>query len=371
MRVAVDGLAARTGGGVTYLRSVLGAALATDPELELVILVADPTPLAALAADPRVRTVAPLGPRPSVLRRVAFELAMLGRFVARLDADVLLCPSEIAPLRSPVPVVLGFQNPNLWERPLPLSATQRLRLAALRRVARASARRAAECIFVSEHLRQAASIGRGRSEHVLSPPLDPVFSRESEVTSRFRGLRPYVLTVADVYAYKNLSLIVDALARLGRSDLRLVVAGRRIERAEAERLERRADDLGVADTVVFLGPVELDEMPGLYAGAACFVFASLVESFGFPPLEAMACGVPVACARTSVMPSILGAAPEWFDACDSASAADAIARLLDDESAARTAVTRGLEQARRFDPATAGADLVSVLGAAATYHRIS
>ena len=371
MRVAVDGLAARTGGGITYLRSLLGAALAADPELELVLLVADPTPLAALAADPRVRTITPLGPRPSVFRRVAFELLMLGRFVAGLDADVLFCPSEVAPLWSPVPVVLGFQNPNLWERPLPLSAAQRLRLAALRRVARASARRAAACVFVSEHLRRAASIGRGSSEHVLPPPLDPVFSRESDLPSRFRELQPYVLTVADVYAYKNLGVLVDAVTRLRRSDLRLVIAGRRIERAEAERLERRAADLVAADAVVFLGPVALDEMPGLYTGAACFAFASLVESFGFPPLEAMACGVPVACARTSVMPSVLGAAPEWFDPRDPAAAAEAIARLLDDDAAAQAAVTRGLEQARRFDAATAGAALVAVLATAAAYHRVS
>jgi len=370
VRVVVDCLAARTGGGLTYLRSILGAALAVDPELELVLLTADPALLAVLEDDPRVQTVSPLGPRPSVARRVAFELSGLGRVAARHRADVLVCPSEIAPLTSPVPVVVGFQNPNLWERPLPLPLSQRARLAALRHLARASARRAAACTFVSEHLREAASVEPSGAEYVVEPPVDPIFSPRPQVPARFARLQPYVLTVADVYRYKNLGVLVDAVARLGRPDLRLVVAGRRIERAETDRLDRRVAKLGREGSVTFLGSLPLEEMPGLYTGAACFAFASLIESFGFPPLEAMACGVPVACGRASVMPAILGDAPEWFDPRDAEAARAAIALVLNDSVAARAAVARGLEQTKRFSPQRAGEALVSVLRATAAYHRI-
>lgn len=372
MRIVVDGLAARTGGGITYLRTMLAGALEADQELEITLVVSDPAPFAGLRSDGRLRVVAPLGEAPSLRRRLCWELVSLGPYAAAAKADVVFSPSEIGPWRSAVPVVLGFQNPNLWERPLPLPVGQRLRFAALRALGRASAQRAAALLFVSAHLRAAAALSASVQE-VVSPGLDPVFFEPASVNARFAELRPYVLTVGDLYAYKNLRRLVAAFARIApeRPDLRLVVAGRAVGRSEADRVLEDAARLGVGRSVVLTGPVALDEMPGLYKGAEAFVFASLLESFGFPPLEAMACGVPVACARASVMPSVLGDAPVWFDPLDIADMAAALARVVGDPAVARAAVERGKAQAQRYNREAAGAALVRLLAGVAAYHRRS
>jgi glycosyltransferase involved in cell wall biosynthesis len=244
-----------------------------------------------------------------------------------------------------------------------MGAAVAARTAALRALARRAARSATACVFVSEHLRQRAGIEGA----VVSPPLDPLYFGPPAPHAQFERLRPYVLTVGDIYAYKNLTVLVDALAELPNAELRLVIAGRRVQETEAARIERRADELGVRERIVMLGAVPHDSMPALYSGAACFAFASLLESFGFPPLEAMACGVPVAAARASAMPSILGDAPEWFAPHDPDDAAGALARLLAEPG---PAVERGRAQARLYDPAAAGAALADVWRRAAAYHRL-
>ena len=81
----------------------------------------------------------------------------------------------------------------------------------------------------------------------------------------------------------------------------------------ADLVRSRAERAGVADRVVFTGFVDDDELTALYAGASLFVFPALSEGFGFPGLEAMAHGVPVAAARASCLPETYGDAAAWFE----------------------------------------------------------
>jgi glycosyltransferase involved in cell wall biosynthesis len=368
MHLMVNGLAARTGGGITYLGSLLRAAVEADDELEITLLVTEPALFAQLDDVTRIRLSTPFRRRPSVFARIAWETLMLARHARRAGADVLFCPSEVGPAWSGVPVVLGFQNPNLWERPLPIRASVRARMLALRFLARQAARNAKALVFVSDHLRDVAALPASFARReVLSPPIDPSFAAVDPSASRFAQLRPYILTVGDVYPYKNLGQLIEAFAllRASRPELRLVIAGEPVDADEARELKERSARLGVEAGVVLVGSVPLQQMPELYSGASCFAFASLLESFGFPPLEAMACGIPVVCSRTSVMPSVLGDAPEWFEAGDAAGAARTIQLLLDDPALAAKAIDRGLIQARRYGIEAAGE------AAARIFHRAS
>jgi len=198
----------------------------------------------------------------------------------------------------------------------------------------------------------------GRPSRVIEPGIDPIFTPRA--VSRFRELEPYVLSVSDVYPYKNFARLVEAFALLDRPDLRLVIAGRHVDEHVTAELERQIRKLGLDGRVVLLGAVPLVDMPGLYGAAECFVFPSLLESFGFPPLEAMACGVPVACARASVMPEVCGDAPLYFDPYDPADIASATARLLDDRELARNYCERGLVRAASFRWDEAGAALAEL-----------
>ncbi len=94
-----------------------------------------------------------------------------------------------------------------------------------------------------------------------------------------------------------------------------------------------------------LGNVSLDELVSLYRRAAALVFPSLYEGFGLPPLEAMACGCPVACSDAASLPEVCGDAARYFSPDDAEGMAEAVAELLDDPA---PWVERGLARASEF-----------------------
>ncbi|MDD2486635.1 MAG: glycosyltransferase family 1 protein, partial [bacterium] len=91
-----------------------------------------------------------------------------------------------------------------------------------------------------------------------------------------------------------------------------------------------------------------EDMPYLYAGAELFVFPSLYEGFGLPPLEAMACGCPVITSNVSSLPEVVGDAGIMVAPDDTDGLAEAMARVLGDKDLMRQMSLRGLEQAGQF-----------------------
>ena len=91
------------------------------------------------------------------------------------------------------------------------------------------------------------------------------------------------------------------------------------------------------DGVEARGNVSLDELVSLYRRAAALVFPSLYEGFGLPPLEAMACGCPVACSVAASLPEVCGDAARYFDPDDAEAIAAAVADVLADPAAGRRA----------------------------------
>jgi glycosyltransferase involved in cell wall biosynthesis len=115
-----------------------------------------------------------------------------------------------------------------------------------------------------------------------------------------------------------------------------------------QELRDRAAALGVADDVRWLAWVDPAELEGLYRAADAFVFPSLYEGFGFPVLEAMARGVPVACSDRSSLPEVAGDAALLFDPEDPRQIADALERLLTDDAEAARLRERGPRWAATF-----------------------
>ncbi|HEY4690028.1 MAG TPA: glycosyltransferase family 1 protein [Anaerolineae bacterium] len=145
---------------------------------------------------------------------------------------------------------------------------------------------------------------------------------------------------------KNLARLIQAYARLGDVDFACVIAGAWDNRyPEAKRI---AADLGLGERVRFLGPVAEADLPALYASADVFVTASLYEGFGLPALEAMACGTPVACSRTSSLPEVVGDAGLLFDPLDVDAIAGAIRQVMSDGQLRADLRRHSLERARQF-----------------------
>jgi len=106
--------------------------------------------------------------------------------------------------------------------------------------------------------------------------------------------------------------------------------------------------LDISDSIRFVGFAEHEDLPALYSLASVFVYPSLYEGFGYPPLEAMACGVPVITSNTSSLPEVVGDAGLMVNPRDDGELAEKIQYVLEDASARAALSRRGIEQARRF-----------------------
>jgi glycosyltransferase involved in cell wall biosynthesis len=151
----------------------------------------------------------------------------------------------------------------------------------------------------------------------------------AECLSRLLGTdRPYLLTVGTVEPRKNLAFLVEVFETLRGYDGDWVLAGMRGWKCGPifERIARS----NCAHRIRYLEYVDNRDLPALYAGADLFMTASFYEGFGFPPLEAMACGTPVVSSRGGALPEVLGDAALYVDGFDAGAWTEAIVGLLAD-----------------------------------------
>jgi glycosyltransferase involved in cell wall biosynthesis len=138
--------------------------------------------------------------------------------------------------------------------------------------------------------------------------------------------RPFMLFVSSLWPYKNCDGLLRAwaLARAELGDRQLAIVGAGRDEKYLASLKSLAAELGIADDVVFVGGVPLEQTVYFYRAADLFVYPSLNETFGLPILEAMACGCPVVTSDTSAMPETAGGAAVLADPKDPASIARAV-----------------------------------------------
>lgn len=174
-------------------------------------------------------------------------------------------------------------------------------------------------------------------EHVLRAP------GEHAILERL-GVEPdkYVLGVSTTQPYKNLGRLVQAFVRLSRPDMRLVLVG------SVDPDVFVSQNLEVPADVVLAGRVSDGELRALYENAVAFVFPSLYEGFGLPPLEAMACGCPVVVSQAASLPEVCGEAVLYCDALDEQSIAGQLARLLNNTELRERMIQLGYQRAAEF-----------------------
>ncbi len=164
---------------------------------------------------------------------------------------------------------------------------------------------------------------------------------------RFGLKNEYILHVGNCYPYKNVGLILEALAQLpDRPDLQLVLVGR--DDPFRLKLKHYATALGVADRIVWAGDVSDAELSALYRGALAYVYPSLSEGFGLQGLEAMDRGVPVLAAYASCLPETCGEAAAYFDPHDAADLTAKLTRIMTDRAWRRQLVAAGYEHVKGF-----------------------
>jgi glycosyltransferase involved in cell wall biosynthesis len=324
LRVALDLTPAHvSGAGIGRYANGIGRALARRADVELRELTA-PTGLPGRLGR-------------GLLREGLWYPLLLGRRAR--GAEVVHCPAPYGPRTAGLPLVLSAHDV------LPLSSPElftRTMTAHMRHVGARHLRGADRVLCGSEHVREqlAELAGVDRARIAVTP---------YGVDERFRPgpsepEQPYVLCVGTLEPRKNLAGALRAFERAAPPDVRLVIAG-----ASGWRNTEFERELGArGGRVTLAGRVSEEELVRLYSGAACFLYPTLAEGFGFPVLEAMASGAPVVASDTTSLPELAGDAALLVDPADEEAVADALGRVLGDPALSARLRERGLERAAAF-----------------------
>lgn len=173
-------------------------------------------------------------------------------------------------------------------------------------------------------------------------------NRDSEILKKYGIIKPYMLYVGNAYPHKNLEKLIRCFRDVNKKDreLSLVLVGK--EDYFYKRLKKLKRDLGV-ENVVFAGFVSDRDLNVVYRSSKAYIFPSLYEGFGLPPLEAMGMGVPVISSDHACMKEILGEAAYYFNGKNKRDIVNAIVELNQNNSLAKNLREKGLEQVLLYD----------------------
>lgn len=325
IRVLINALHSRAGGGVTYLRHMLPR-LAADPRLEVHILLSQDQVTLFQPMDERIRVEA-VDLRGG-WRTLAWEQVGLPGVARRLAAAVVFSPANYGSLFAPNHVIL-LRNALSVVHSEPRAA-KRLYWRLLAVATLLSLLSCRQAISVSAYAERALSLGLHR-----------LFKRKMTVChhgvgAQYRhdpavGREDFLLVVADIYVQKNLDTLVTAFAAVHRRfpQVTLRIAGSVIDTWYFAKVKDTIRANGLEQAVVFLGPRRSEELVDLYRRCLAFVFPSTAETFGMPLVEAMSCGAPICCSDSTAMPEIVGDAALLFDPLAPDRIAAALIRVIE------------------------------------------
>lgn len=160
---------------------------------------------------------------------------------------------------------------------------------------------------------------------------------------------PFALYVGNAYPHKNLERLVEAFSKFrkqGFENYKLVLVG--ASDYFYDRLKTETETKKLSDHIVFFGRATDAQLAELYRTASLYVFPSLCEGFGLPPLEAMCHGLPVASSNGTCLPEILGEAAHYFSPTDTDAMAAAMAKVAGNDELRRALIEKGRSWSARY-----------------------
>ncbi len=351
MRVAIDARKLHDFGIGTYIRNLLRHLARSDRDTEYVLLCRDADMPVAHQLGENFRGVLERSPNYSLR-----EQAHIPYVLMRERPDVYHAPHYVLPPLVPCRSVVTIHD--TIHLMFPQYLPNRGAYAYARTLMWAAAKRSDRILTVSE------SSKRDIVRHFNVPPekvvviynaLDERFGAEplpeefARVRERFQLDHGFVLYVGNIKPHKNLVRLIEAfdgLRREGFDGLKLLIIGDEITKWPA--LRRAVHKYKLHKHVRFLGFQSDETLAVLYRLAAVFVFPSLYEGFGLPPLEAMASGTPVVTSNLSSLPEVAGDAALLVDPYDADAIRDAIRRVLTEPALREDLRRKGLARAKQF-----------------------
>ena len=351
MRIGIDARKLHDYGIGTYVRNLVSGLAQQDGDEGYVLL--------CRRAD--LEFVRGLGPRFEAIRVEAGNYSLrehvtIPMALARARVDLFHAPHYVVSRFTPCPFVVTIHDCIHLRFPeyLPSRAAHTY----ARMMMRSSAHRSRRVLTVSNaskhdilrYLRVPAEkvevIYNALDERLVSPPTEQEIS---QIRERFQLTAPFILYTGNIKPHKNVDRLIEAysiLRRRGQLDAKLLIIGDDI--SKYPNLRRLVHRFQIHQHVRFLGFVPEVTLAALYRLASVFVFPSLYEGFGLPPLEAMAAGVPVITSNVSSLPEVVGDAALLVDPMDAGAIADAMARVLNDQALRARLIARGYDRITCF-----------------------
>ena len=352
MRVAIDARKIHDFGIGTYIRNLVRHLARTDHETEYVLLLGEDDLGIAAQLGPNFRAV--LEPSPNYSLREQVHVPWVLR---RERPDVYHAPHYVLPAGVRCSSVVTIHD--CIHLMFPQYLPNRLAYAYARAQMWAAARRSDCILTVSEaskrdilHLfnvppEKIVVVCNAIDSHFSVTPSEDAVAR---VRERYQLDHKFVLYVGNIKPHKNIERLIDAFGRARQrgceDDLKLVIIGDEISKYPA--LRHMVHKQKLDKHVRFLGFQPMETLAAFYRLARAFVFPSLYEGFGLPPLEAMACGAPVVTSNLSSLPEVAGGAALLVDPYDVDAIAHGICQAVTDEPLREDLIRRGRERARSF-----------------------
>lgn len=320
-------------------------------------------PVPAAARDVETRVI----PFPRLWTHVRLSWEMVRR-----PPDLLFVPAHVLPLIRPSRTLvtvhdLGYRifpetHPSRQRRYLEASTRWNVRVATHVLADSAATR---DAVIEAYHVApERITVVYPGYDSDLAPERDPGVIAAAR--QRYTIPRDYILFIGRIQPRKNLERLILAFARIAarHPDVNLVLAGP--PGWLSESIPGKVRGLGLEARVHFPGYVTAEDKAALISGARVFAYPSLYEGFGFPVLEAQACGTPLLTSRTSSLPEVTGEGGYLVDPLDTEAIAGGLNRLLEDTALRRHLVARGFKNLSRFSWTTAARQIQEIITALLT-----
>lgn len=180
-------------------------------------------------------------------------------------------------------------------------------------------------------------------------PLDKNYCREL-MTEQYNIKGPFILYIGGFSPRKNVKSLISAFSKIYKDlgeDYSLVIVG--ATKDQAQYLSELSNNLELASKIIFTGYAPEEHLPLLYNACDVFVYPSLYEGFGLPPLEAMSCGTPVITSNLTSIPEVVGDAGILINPYNEEDLMEAIKKMLTDEDLRHFYSERGLKRSESFN----------------------
>lgn len=371
MRIGFDGTCLSNRRGFGRFSRLLLEALARHvrQDDQLVVFIDGPSAQGVAVPDRFERRIVEVGEAPSTAasaqgRRRILDMVAMSRAVARSGLDLMYFPATYTffPVWNVGRLVVTMHDTLALAHPELVFQTHASRLA-WKLKEHAAVRLADRIVTVSETSREALASWfhlKPETLRVVTEGPAPIFRHQPDhpesgaVLSKY-AIPPdtrYLLYVGGLSPHKNLPRLIDAFSRIDDRDLGLVIVGDvkdvfHTHVPEIQRVIARAE-AGSAWRVILSGFVPDAELAHLYNRAYALVQPSLMEGFGLPPVEAMACGTPVLSSRAGSLPEIVGDAGLFFEPTDVESIRAAIRQITSEPELRDQLSSRALKRAAHF-----------------------